>query len=321
MSQALDRAGAFRFKVAEHSVNTTRENEYPQWVARLVATEFFDEAGDFGTAGEWVDWSEYEMEIVGYFVLFNHDGPLLNYEQVMKAVSWDGQAFSGLAAMDLSEAVVLGRVEMDNYGGKDKLKVQWIDEQNASVTRSLKALDSDSLKGLDSKFLGKAKAQPAKAPAKPTPAKPGATGAAKPGAATPKPTSAGKPGPSKPAAAGTGSTAAPSAKGTTTAAAGSGKSSAPPKASPKPPAASKPAPEADAPENSESSALPTETTKDEAWEYISTKKGAEVTDDAMADAWVAACNSTGKEDEDEFTGVEWATVRDHAAEALGIPPF
>lgn len=201
----IDRVGAFRGTPMEWAVSETKEKKFPQFVVRLAAKEFYDETGEL-TGGEpgWVDWTPYDMSITAYLVLFNDKGPLLNFEQLQKALGWDGSSFSALAEGNWAESNVLFRVEENTYNGETKNQVNWIDAPDAPVTRSLTSLDPAKLKDLDGKFAGmlngKAKPAPASAPkpavAAPKPAaasKPAATPAAKPAPAPAAPKATAKP--------------------------------------------------------------------------------------------------------------------------------
>lgn len=301
----IDREGAFRGKVLEKAVGQSKGG-FPQLMLRLSALEMWEENAEVEGGGQWVDWSEYGQSMLGYFVLYNDSGPLLNAEQVQKALGWAGDSFAALDSLDVSEKTVMFRVADHEYNGKNKLQIEWIDAEDAPVTRTLTSLDAAKLTDLDKKFglTGK----------KPTPVK-----------SAPKPTVAGKApaAPAKPAAA-AGSTPAPSAPATTKPAVASKPALTKPPTTSKPPA--KPAKattvtEETSSESSESSALPAECTKDAAWEYIFKKKNEGTPDDDVANAFMAACDTVGKDDEADFTTTDWAAVRDHAANALSIVPF
>lgn len=249
----IDRAGTWRGKVIEHGVSESR-NGFPQLQLAAVALEYYDETGEH-TGGEpgWVDWSAYGAVATGHMVLFNADGPLLNNEQAQKAFGWDGSSFAGLAQMDLSEKMFLFRTEENEYNGKTSIRIGWIDDYEANPTRSIKCADPAKLKELDSKFGLKAKAVPAKAPAKPTPT-----------ASVPK--SAPAPSPAKPQTAAPKVTSAPA-----------------PKAAPKPAPAPAPAPQP---------AAEGGISKEEAWNYLYENRG-NSSDDEIATAWLAACEQVG----------------------------
>lgn len=202
MPQELDSVGTFLGTVLESPVSETK-NGFPQWTPRLrVDQKYVEDAVELAhfklTEAQYVDYTPFDFEKVGFIVLFNADGPLMNYDQVQKAVAWDGNSFD-----TLSEAVgkqILFRVKEDTYSGKTSLKVDWVDAADASPTRTLKALDATGLKALNSKFLTNRKPAP-KPVSAPIPAKPvaAATPAVAP-AAKPVAAKAVKPAPKTPPA-------------------------------------------------------------------------------------------------------------------------
>ena len=278
----IDRIGTFRGTPTEWAVGKTK-NEYPQFVVRLMATEKWIESTEEMEAFKltepgWLSWSEYEQSIVAYLVLFNNDGPIFNYDQVQTALGWDGASFSGLAEMDHAGKTVLFRIEENTYGGTTRLQVAWIDEKDAPIERTLRALDPDKLRDLDSKYAGMLntkKVTPASFQAPENRAAPKATSPAPPaGRPTPSPSTA---------------TIPPT---------GSGQ----PTGSKTPPTTGPPADEAP-PAN----LPPAETcTMDEAWIAI---QHAAKDDDKAASIWVEAAEAVGIENQESATNGDWANVR------------
>ncbi len=181
----IDRAGLYRGEIEDFAVSITRKAELPQLVVTFAATELYDAETD-----EWNDWAEYEQTLTGYFVLVTKDAngnvvKCLNYDQVMEAVDWDGETYSGLAAMDLKGKVVQFRVIEDTYKDTKTLKVNWIAAAGADI--GLKKLSGKDLTDLDAGF-SVATAKKASTPATPKKGKP----AAPKKLATPKPPSAPK---------------------------------------------------------------------------------------------------------------------------------
>ena len=292
MSQQLDRPGTFRGLPLDWGVSETR-NKYPQFVSKLKAMEFYDETGELnGGEPGWVAW-DYDQEITAFLCLYTQkDGQwveLMSVDQLKKALAWDGLSFESLANGKYGETMILFRVESENYEGKDRLKVQWIDKADANPIRQLPKYDATKLKGLSEKFAGvlkRAAPSPAKAPA----SAPGAGPKAGP-AAPPK----GKPGP-KP-------------KGTPAAA---------PSTATKPPAgAPAPAPRAPSVPPSSTVAPSAPMTKDQAWEACSTMKAQTVTDEKLAEVWIAEATKIGKA-EDQFTPADWAALKDAVVAATGV---
>ena len=301
----IDRPGVFTGTIVESTLGQTAKG-YPQWVARLLAEKKYvtekDELAHFNiTEPAYVDWA-FDESLVAYMVLFNDNGPLKNYDQLIAATGWTGQDFQDLT--NLVGKKILFRVESEEYNGKNQLKVVWVDAEDAPPERSLKPAAPDVVKNLNAKFLAGMKkpvapAKPAAAkasvPANPTQPAPSAgvpSAAAQPKPASPNAGEVPNAGPAAPAAA---SSTSP------VAAAAAGKATPPAKKTKAPPAAtSNPAP-----------GLPEETTKDAAWEYLNDPAVRGQNDEGViAEAWIAACQEVGPDkDESTFTGKDWASVR------------
>jgi hypothetical protein len=294
MANKIDSVGVYVGEIKESGLSTTK-NGFPQSILRLRAEKkFVDDAEGMKhfklEEQAWVDWSSFDEEIVGYFVLFNSpeefspDTALLNYEQLQIATGWDGTEFDSLSDGRLNGKKVQFRVAINEYNGKTSLQVNWLDKADADPVRQLKSLDAAGVKALNAKLRIVKKAAPAK-PAKPTAAAVPTSAASAPKVSTPAPAAlpavSPKPSPASPAS--TVDTAAPpkgNKKKTPT---------APPPAS--------------------SGDLPAESTQLEAWEYVNSKKG-ENDDQTVTDAWIAACQEVGGDkDEDKFTPADWAKVR------------
>lgn len=276
----IDRIGTFRGTPVEWAVGKTK-NEYPQFVVRLMATEKWIESAEEMEAFKltepgWLSWAEYEQSIVAYLVLFNNDGPIFNYDQVQTALGWDGASFSGLSEMDHAGKTVLFRIEENTYQDQTRLQVAWIDEKDAPIERTLRALDPDKLRDMDSRYAGMLntkKAAPASKPSAP---------------AAPKATSPTPP-PNERTHAPTISVIPPTGSGEAT----GGKA---------PPTTGPPADEAPA-----ANLPPAETcTMDEAWIAI---QHAAKDDDKAASVWVEAAEAAGIEDQETATNGDWANVR------------
>jgi hypothetical protein len=157
----VDRAGNFRCQATEWSVNKSTGG-FPQLVARLYLTEWYDQQEQ-----EWVDFSEFQMEITAYWVLYHKIkgtdkvGPGLNHQQVMKVFSWDGRSFATLAGGDYSDLKFQVRIDENTYeGAKVPYQVNWLDEYTTDPNRQLKKLNTEELKALDAEFAGLIKPAP-----------------------------------------------------------------------------------------------------------------------------------------------------------------
>jgi hypothetical protein len=327
----IDTAGTYRGEIVESGIGLTKKNdrnggEFPQAILRLKAWEKWidDQVGMEAcklTEPGWVDWSSFGEDIISYWVLFrskdefSEDTKLLNYEQMKIATGWDGTEFGSFGNGSLVGKKVLFRVENDEYNGKTQLQASWLDAIDAPPQRELKSLDAASIATLNAKLRITKVTKPV-APAKPAaPAKPPTSGsgvqekmakaqaAAKPadpthGAVASKPTTA------TPVAAATGSSTATPPAAPKRGPGRPRKDAAAPPPPPPPPAA----PVVDE-ETDSSAGSPAECTQIEAWNYVNEKKGGN-TDDAISEAWIAACAEVGGEkEESEFTPTDWASVQ------------
>lgn len=306
----IDTEGTFIGEIVESAISTTK-NGFPQWTPRLLALQKWidnvDDMKHFGLSEPaYVDWSSFSEDAVGFLSLYgkgkdegSEPAPTLNYEQAQLATGWDGNDFETLNTFVGTQ--ILFRMANNTWEGKTNLQVSWIDNKDASATKTLKALDSAAIKDLNAKFLkGAAKkatvaAKPA-TPSKPT-TKPGKPGTGQPAASATAPSAAASATPTAAASTVAASTTTPAATQTTTS-----PSKAPTKKVKTPPPA-QPA------EEKVAAGLPNETTQAEAWDYVTTHKG-ENEDTVVEEAWIAACNEVGADrDEDSFTGADWAKVR------------
>jgi len=291
----INRPGTFRGIPQEWGVSESR-NGFPQFVVRLLATEYFDEAGEIegNEPGTWTPW-DYGDEITAFLILFNDKGPIFHVDALKAALGWDGTSFANLNNNEWSESVIQFRVVSEEFEGVTRLKVQAVNPQDAEPGRMIKKLDADDLKDLDAKFkglLGGAKVAPKSA--KPTaPASPKPSAPATPRSADPTSAAEDAPSTTPEPNAPTPSPAAPPAA---------------PKKSGKKGKSKKAKPPAD------------KCTKEEAWELVHKLKTEKVTDEMIAEAWLEAADGIGP-DEDAYTPEQWAQIRDKTLDQIDHIPF
>jgi len=152
MSSRIDRVGTFRAQAVDWALAK------PEWVPQLAVVcklvEFYDEQD-----GEWVDWSQYDMQETAYFCLFGTNKktkelePTLSCEQVMGVFDWSGESFADLAVYDPGDLVFQVRSGVNTYeAAKHPFQIEWLVEADADPTRSLKKLDAEGVKALDNEF-------------------------------------------------------------------------------------------------------------------------------------------------------------------------
>jgi len=293
MSTPINRPGTYRGRASEVAVNTTK-NGFPQLVIRFEADEYYDENAEFGEQPDWVNWTEYEADLVVYFVLFGEKGKCLNFEQVQKAFNWDGTSFSSLDQGDWGDTAFQVRIESEEYDGVVRLKGKWIDAYDASPgAQGLKKLDTPALAALDAQFAGQMAGKKV----------------------TPKKAPKGKP------------VVPPKAKPKS-------KSKPKPKVKQEDPVVeqdtpSDPKPQPEVPHRATRSKdkekeWPSFCSRDVAWQKVCELKMASVTDDELSAAWLGSIDSvTGDPDidVDDITEKQWAAIRDKVLEIIPSIPF
>lgn len=310
----ISNAGTYRGRIMEHSVSETK-NGFPQLVARLGATEYYDRDYTDGTTdesgrevkGAWVGLGE-ELEILGYFCLVDGKGEkTLNCQQVEKTLGWDGCDLMSLNDMPLTDKAVQFRVKEHEYEQKITLQAEWLDEFEANPNPGLKKLDAESVKTLQSKFA-KAfsnKKPVAAATAKPA-TKPVILGAARPTTKAP-PVSGQAP---------TASTV-PTSTVPTPAAPKRGR---PAGSGTKDPIIKAPAVPVRQPTQPKVETIST-CTKEEAFEFVGDqqlwKEG--ITEEKLAEVWIAAVTEiAGERSDEELTSEEWFTIREKVAKEIFV---
>lgn len=301
MPAKIDTPGVYRGPVKELGLTLTKENKYPMAVLRFLAAEKYVETPEemehfeIGEPG-WIDWSSYNEESTGFFVLFKaniEDGDdcipgensFLSYEQLQLALGWEGADFGELNDDTFEGKEVLFRVEESTDPGFEGVRVQWIDAYDAPPQRELRKLDEEKVSALNKLLKGVKKSAPKAAAAATKPGKPG------------KPKAAPKEEANADGADDTNSFEADVESDAGTAA----ESSQTPPA-PKPPSTSKAKPKQD------KSGVPGELSQGDAWALVITNKG-DNSDDDIAEAWISAAGEVGPDkDEADYTDADWAEV-------------
>lgn len=124
--RALDRSGIFKARPMNWCLQA---NEATKSVALVIGYRITAELQDDGT---WLDWSDFEdHEIAGYHYIVKKDGTpsTQTIEQLARAgVAWDGTQRTLEAGPP--DVVCQITAEFEEYNGKDRLKVKWVNEEN-----------------------------------------------------------------------------------------------------------------------------------------------------------------------------------------------
>jgi len=144
--------GTFIGYAMQSGIGKTKANGFPQWIAKFQAVSEYDFDSQtfidiFGTE---------EVEITGYFVIFDKEGKAtLNAKQIKEAYkdtgieNWSMRALNGT---DFSAIPVQFRVEEHEYEGKKSMQVSWIDHLEATPGGSIAKMTDDEVNSLDAKF-------------------------------------------------------------------------------------------------------------------------------------------------------------------------
>jgi hypothetical protein len=174
MPTNVDRTGTFRCKLLEKGITKTKEKGYPQLVARVALTQFYDAKEE-----DWFDITDWDMETNAYACLYGVSKksqqvePTLSYDQVMKVFDWDGGSLAELDQADHEGLEFQIRVTENTYeGAKFPFQVSWLDVYGADPVYTLRKLDAKEVKDLDAQFSNITASAKKAASAKPKTVKP-----------------------------------------------------------------------------------------------------------------------------------------------------
>lgn len=160
-----NREGRFKATILEHGVSETGPNNLATFIVKL---QLIQELGN----GQWNPVDE-DLDITGYFYLEKRDGSLntITIDSLKSAFGWDGRDPLWLQDSDFNGHVVQVKLAFEEYQGKTKLKVQYIDAENSTgggVPRADDNTRRSMANRLGAKLRANAGGTPAPAP-KPAP--------------------------------------------------------------------------------------------------------------------------------------------------------
>ena len=199
-----NREGLFNAYPVEIGIDETGPNNLATCIIRFKLYE------ELQPSGEWDDCASDNFEITGYFYLEKKDGSLntVTIDALKAALTWDGRDPFWLQEAELSEHPVQVKLGFEEYGGKTRIKVQYLNPFGSTASGGVSKADDATRRSIRNRLGSKLRAMsgPTQAPAQPAkpagppklpPAKPKAQPAAAPTApAAPTPEA-----PSPPAAA------------------------------------------------------------------------------------------------------------------------
>ena len=148
----VDRSGSFLVKEIDRALGQTAKQGLPQLIIKAQIVNYFDQDNE-----EWMDFSEYGMEVLAYFTMaYNGENGLettLSFSQIMKVYNWDGRDFQVLTEIPAPDLFLLRVKDNDpEYADKNPFTVCWIDVADADPRSGLKKLDAAGIKNLQAKF-------------------------------------------------------------------------------------------------------------------------------------------------------------------------
>lgn len=130
-----NREGRFKAAILEHGVAETGPNHLATFVCKFRLTEEL-------VNGEWTPVDD-DFQITGYFYLEKKDGTLntVTIDSLKSAFGWDGRDPFWLQDADFDGLIVQVKLTYEQYNGQTRLKVQYVDAENATPSEVPKAND------------------------------------------------------------------------------------------------------------------------------------------------------------------------------------
>jgi hypothetical protein len=167
-----NREGLFNAYPVEVGVDETGPNKLATCVVNFRLYE------ELQPSGEWADCSAEGLQVTGYFYLEKKDGSLntITIDSLKAALGWDGRDPFWLQEADLSQHAVQVKLAFEEYGGKTRLKVQYLNPFGSTGTGLVTKADAPTRRAITNRMGPKLRAlagpsQPAtpKAPTPPAP--------------------------------------------------------------------------------------------------------------------------------------------------------
>lgn len=160
-----NREGLFHAYPVNIGVDETGPNNL---LTCIINFQIFEEL----TGGEWKGCEDESLDITGYFYLEKRDGSLntVTVDALKAALGWDGRDPFWLQDTDLSEHAVQVRLGYEEYDGKTRLKVQFLNPYGSSGGTVSKG-DDAVRKSVNARLGAKFRATAGMPPTRPAPPK------------------------------------------------------------------------------------------------------------------------------------------------------
>jgi hypothetical protein len=157
-----NREGLFNAYPANIGVGETGPNNLATCV---IEFQLYEELRN----GDWTDCSTESLSITGYFYIEKRDGALnqITIDALKAALGWDGIDLFWLQDTNLSEHPVQVRLGFEEYQGKNRIKVQFLNPYGSSpsgVTKADEATRRSITNRLGARLRATAGGTPAPAP-------------------------------------------------------------------------------------------------------------------------------------------------------------
>ena len=163
-----NREGLFNAYPVDVGVDETGPNKLATCV---ISFRLYEE---LQPSGEWADCSHENFEVTGYFYLEKRDGSLntITLDSLKAALGWDGRDPFWLQESDLSEHPVQVKLAFEEYNGKNRLKVQYLNPYDSKGGGGVTKADTVTRKSIANRMGSKLRALTG--PAQPVKTKPAA---------------------------------------------------------------------------------------------------------------------------------------------------
>lgn len=154
------REGLFNAYPVEIGIDETGPNNLATCIIR------FDLYEELQPDGQWADCAGENWEITGYFYLEKKDGSLntLTLDALKAALGWDGRDPFWLQETDLSEHPVQVKLGFEEYGGKTRIKVQYLNPFGSTGGGGVSKADDATRRTISNRLGSKLRAMAAPAP-------------------------------------------------------------------------------------------------------------------------------------------------------------
>jgi hypothetical protein len=151
----------------EWGIQESKKTSSVAWACLWRLTEFYDPVSK-----QWCEYASLGREITSFTYFVKADGtPSPNgVEQLQRAIGWNPGDLNALQKGDWSKQGAQLTIEYEQFNGKTKPKVQWLDAWDATPTRGVSKVDDSKLSSLQAKLGGQLRASVPQAQGAPAPA-------------------------------------------------------------------------------------------------------------------------------------------------------